>query len=148
MWDNSVREDYQCYGRFAAIAELDADHVYVQDDDLIVARAAELLDSYDGEAIVANKPPAEEWRFLGCGAVFPARFASCFSSYTSRFGFDSDFCRVADVVFAYTHPYRSVWLGYRDLPWQTADNRMYKQPDHYLVRERARERTLALTKEA
>lgn len=141
IWDNSQREDLQCYGRFAGIAEAKHDHVYVQDDDLIIDALA-LLAHYDGESIVANKPPEEEWRFIGGGAFFPKALPD-FSAYVGNYGRDDDFFRVADVVFAYSHPYRSVCIGYELLlPWHDADNRMYKQPNHYEVRERARARSL------
>lgn len=142
IWNNSLREDLQCYGRFAGIEEAKNDHIYVQDDDLIIDALA-LLAHYDGESIVANKPPEEEWRFIGGGAFFQKALPD-FSAYLSRYGgMDSDFCRCADVVFAYSHPYRSVWVGYRELlAHHDAPNRMYKQPNHYEVRERARARSL------
>lgn len=141
VWDNSLREDFQCFGRFAGIAEAKNEHVYVQDDDLIIDALA-LLTHYDGEGIVANKPPDETWRFIGGGAFFH-RDLPDFSRYLDDYGSDEDFHRVADVVFAYTHPYRSVWVGYeRLLPWHDAPNRMYLQPNHYEVRERARARSL------
>ena len=143
VWNNAEREDLACYGRFAAIAEAKHDLIYVQDDDLMVPLPALLKAWDDDRGILANKPPAEEWRFLGCGALFHRDLAN-FDRYLSRHSADKDFHRAADVVFAYQHPYRSVWLGYCDFPWQTADNRMYRQPDHYLVRERVRARTLAL----
>lgn len=143
VWDNSKREkDLACYGRFAAIAEAKHDIIYVQDDDLMVPIPA-LVKAYDGYGIVANKPVAEEWRFLGCGALFHRDLAN-FDEYLSRYDENMEFYRTADVVFAYQHPYRSVWLGYCDFPWQTADNRMYKQGDHYTERRRTRDRTIDL----
>lgn len=142
VWDNSQREDLQCYGRFAGIAEAKHEHIYVQDDDLIIDALA-LLEHYDGEGIVANKPPEEEWRFIGGGAFF-SRTLPDFRRYLEAHGDDmADFHRVADVVFSYSHDYRSVWVGYTTLlPWHDAPNRMYKQPNHYEVRERARARSL------
>lgn len=139
VWDNSQRENLSCYGRFAGIEEARNDVIYVQDDDVIVP-AETLLGYYSGEGVVANKPVGEEWRFLGVGAFFHRSLADCFQPYLDRYGFTPDFCRVADVVFAYQHLYRTAWVGYEELPWSRADNRMYKQPDHYLVRERARDR--------
>jgi len=147
VWDNSQRQDLSCYGRFAAIAEAKHDYVYVQDDDLL-APAAEIVERYDPErdrwGIVANNRPDEGWPLLGIGSVFHRSLADCFGEYIEFFGFDADFCRIADVVFGYIHPYRKIWLGYTDLPWQTAPNRMYLQPDHYHVRDLARARTLYL----
>ena len=147
VWDNEVRENLSCYGRYAAIAEARNPFIFHQDDDLI-APIPELLAEYDPVAdrdtIVANNRADEEWLLTAMGTIFHRDLADCFASYIDRYGFDADFCRVSDVVFAYQHPYRRVVLGYRDLPWQTSPNRMYHQPDHYIVRERARARTLAL----
>jgi hypothetical protein len=143
VWNNKERdEDLACYGRFAAIAEAKHDIIYVQDDDLMVPIPA-LVKAYDGVGIVANKPVEEEWRFLGCGALFHRDLAN-FDQYLALYPEDPEFHRTADVAFAYQHPYRSVWLGYLDFPWQTAENRMYKQTDHYIERRRTRARTLEL----
>lgn len=146
VWDNSQRpEDFQCYGRFAGIAETTRPHVYVQDDDVVVPVEA-LLQAYGPACghVLANKKPDEEWRFLGIGALFPREMADCFGPYAALYGMDRDFYRAADVVFAYQHPYESVWIGYEELEWSRAPNRMYLQPGHYEVRERLRARTLAL----
>jgi hypothetical protein len=145
VWNNGEREDLSCYGRFAGIQKAKNDLIYVQDDDILVPIPA-LLKAFDPatDAVFANKPPLEEWRFLGIGALFHRSLADCFTEYTDLYGADPDFNRVADVVFAYQHPYRSEWFGYCEFEWSRADNRMYKQGDHYLVRERARDRTLAL----
>ena len=143
VWDNSEREDLSCYGRFAAVAEAKHDVIYTQDDDLMVPIPA-LLKAWDGRpGILANKPPEEEWRFLGCGSLFRRELVN-FDRYHAAYPADDEFHRTADVAFAYQHPYRSVWLGYLDFPWQTAPNRMYRQKGHYTVRQRTRERTLLL----
>jgi len=148
VWDNSQREDLSCYGRFAAIAEARNELIYVQDDDILVP-ANYLVKCWEGKReILANKKPEEEWRFLGIGAIFPRDFTSVFQNYTDRFGGGADFHRVSDVVFAYQHPYRSVWIGYGELEWSRAANRMYHQPDHYDVRITARDRVMALGPQA
>jgi hypothetical protein len=150
VWDNSQRpEDFQCYGRFAGIAETTRPFIYVQDDDIVVPVQA-LLDAYEPAkgSILANKKPDEEWRFLGVGSLFPRELADCFGPYAALYGMDQDFYRAADVVFAYQHGYESVWVGYEELEWSRAPNRMYLQPGHYEVRERLRARTLALPSSA
>lgn len=152
VWNNRDRgQDLQCYGRFAAVAECANDWIYTQDDDLVAPVSgllAEVDPDTDRGQVVANNRADEEWRLLGIGSVFHRSLVEgCFDAYTSRHGFDTDFCRVADVVFAYQHPYRRVVLGYRDLPWgfHTAENpRMYGAADHVAVRERARARTINL----
>lgn len=147
LWDNSQRDDLSCYGRYAGIAEARHKIIYHQDDDLI-APVGEILSDYrprrDRWAIVANNRHDEEWQLTAMGTIFHRSLADCFRRYIALYGEDADFHRVSDVVFAYQHPYRRLHLGYEDLPWQTAPDRMYHQPDHYEVRIRARLRTLAL----
>lgn len=146
VWNNTERENLSCYGRFAGIAEAKHDLIYVQDDDVLVPIPA-IVRAFDPETdgVFANKPAAEEWRFLGLGALFHRDLiADCFTRYIDLYGFDADFCRVSDVIFAYQHPYRSEPFGYAELEWSRYANRMYHNGDHMIVRERARERTLAL----
>ncbi len=149
VWDNSSRPiDLSCYGRYEGIKEAKNEWVFHQDDDLL-APVAELLDAYDPvedcRTIVANDNPDEEWRLTSRGIVFHRSLADCFDSYTALYGFDADFCRVSDVVFAYQHDYRRVTFGYKDLPnASTFGSSMYLDHDHYEVRERARKRTLEL----
>ena len=148
LWDNAERPvDLSCYGRYAAISEAKHDWIYHQDDDL-VAPVAELFARVDRvkdrHALVSNNRIDEEWPLTAIGTVFHRDLADCFDTYIGHYGFDEDFCRVADVVFAYQHPYRRVVLGYTDLPWQTAPNSMYLQEGHMHVRIRARARTFAL----
>lgn len=148
VWDNSEREhDLSCYGRYAAVPEARKEWIYHQDDDLI-APVAEILAEVDPVAdrhtIVANNREEETWRLTGIGSVFHRSLADCFERYVSVWGNGADFHRICDVVFAYQHPYRKVVLGYRDLPWGTAPDRMYHQDGHMAVREQARSRVLAL----
>lgn len=150
VYDNDTRPiDYSCFGRYEAICEARHDWIYLQDDDLIVP-VADILAAVDPErdrwTIVANNRPDEGWPLIGIGAVFHRSLADCFLPYVDEYGADADFCRVADVVFGYSNAYRRVWVGYENLPWQTAPNRMHFQPHHYAVRERARLRTLELMK--
>lgn len=144
VWDNSVEEDLSCYGRFAAISRARNELIYVQDDDVLVPADYLVGLWHDGHHILANKKPEEEWRFLGIGAIFHRDFVDVFDRYLERWPDRQDFHRVADVVFAYQLPYRSVWLGYGELEWSRAANRMYHQPDHYEVRIRARDRVMSL----
>lgn len=149
VWDNSERENLSCYGRYEGIDEAKHDWIYHQDDDL-VAPVADILACVDPKrdrwTIVANNRPDEGWPLTAMGVVFHRSLAECFDEYHQEWGaadFD-DFCRVSDVVFAYMNAYRRIWVGYADLPWQTAPDRMHLQRDHYIVRERARLRTLEI----
>lgn len=149
IWDNAKRDrDLSCYGRYEAIKEARNPVIFHQDDDLTVPIAA-LLAEYDPvadrDAIVCNNRAEEEWLLTAMGALFHRDLGDCFSRYIELYGFDADFCRVSDVIFAYQHPYRRVVLGYEDLPWHSqVGSSMYLEHDHYYVRERALARTRAL----
>lgn len=146
VWDNSKREqDLKCYGRFAGVADAKNEWIYVQDDDALVPTAGLLRRFNPAEpGVFANKPQSEGWRFLGLGAFFHRETVHCFDRYLELYGFDDDFLRVADIVYAYQQPYQAVDLGYAELEWSRYANRMYRSFDHMAVRERARARTLAL----
>lgn len=147
-WNNAERENVRCYGRYLGIAEAKNDYIVHQDDDL-VSPVAELLRCYDPvrdrHAIVSNNRVDEEWPLTAIGSIFHRDLADCFGPYIDRWGEDADFHRVCDVVFAYTHPYRRVCLGYRDLAWASVQGAsMYLEAGHMETRIRARIRTLAL----
>lgn len=144
VWDNSQREDLQCYGRFAGIEEAKHDTIYVQDDDILVPIPALLREYQPGEGILANRKPDETYRFLGIGALFHRDAVDVFDRYLDKHPKNPDFGRTADVIFAELNPYRSVWLGYAELEWSRYENRMYKQPGHYESRDAAINRARAL----
>ena len=148
-WDNSKSENLSCYGRYEGIKEARNDWIYHQDDDLVapVAQILEAVDPIaDRESIVANNRADEPWLLTAMGVVFHRSLAeSSFSAYVDLYGFDDDFCRVSDVIFAYQWSYRRIVLPYRDLAWAATDDRMHLQPDHYFVRERALARVRELT---
>lgn len=148
VWNNAERDrDLSCYGRYAGIVDARNLYVFHQDDDLI-APVGEILACYDpvkdDRVIVANNRPDESWPLTAMGTLFRRDLADCFQPYIDAYGEDDDFYRVSDVVFAYMNAYRRITVGYRDLPWAATPERMHLQPDHYVVRERARDRTLAL----
>jgi len=148
VWDNSQRPaDLACYGRYAGIAEAKNDVIFHQDDDLI-APVAQMLEEYDPVAdrdtIVANNRADEEWLLTGIGTLFHRDLADCFDEYISLYGFDAEFCRVSDVVFAYQHPYRRVVMPYTDLAWAATPDRMHLQPNHYSERGVAKLRAISL----
>jgi hypothetical protein len=148
VWDNSQRPyDAMCYGRYAAVDEAKNDFIYIQDDDLVVP-VEKILAAYrvreDRHVCMSNNRPDEGWPLNGIGSVFHRDLANCFQPYIAYYGETRDFYRISDVVFGYSNAYRKIWVGYRNLPWQTAPDRMHLQYDHYEVRDRARMRTLAL----
>lgn len=148
-WDNSKRDrDLSCYGRYAGVADAKHQWIFHQDDDL-VAPVAEVIAAVDPVKdrwrLVSNNRADEEWLLTGIGTVFHRSLLSCFDRYLELYGDDfADFCRVSDVVFAYQWPYRRISLGYYDLPWGTAPDRMYHQPGHMETRQLALTRVTPL----
>ncbi len=149
IWNNAERQrDMSCYGRYLAIGEAKNEYIFHQDDDL-VSPAGELLKHYDPvrdrHSILMNNRIDEEWPLTAIGALFHRDLADCFDEYVAEYGFDDDFCRVCDVVFAYQHPIRRLVLGYRDLPWASDPaSSMYLEDGHMHVRIRARQRIFDL----
>lgn len=139
VWNNATRPfDAKVYGRYLALPECQHDLVYVQDDDCLPHEPQSLtLDT-------ANLPRdrhGDRYAMVGWGAVFhrdaPAR---AFARYLREYPLDDLFLRTCDVIFATLHPFEPLDLGYDNLPWATARNRMYRHPDHYLERDIANSR--------
>jgi hypothetical protein len=140
VWDNSKLTDLKVFGRYGAILGARHDLIYVQDDDAICP-ATEIVGAYRGDGLLVNVPPGEH-PFVGWGAVFPRRLPFvCFDRYLAQYPCDNLFLRWPDVLFAHSAGWERVDFGHEDLPWATAEDRMYRQPEHYgeqrLMRGRA-----------
>ena len=152
--------DLAVYGRYAAIEHARGDLIYVQDDDMLHKPEGiqEIVDQwYETEAInqaehvedpldfvVCNMPANfrhsfyQEHALVGFGACFhrslpEEAFASFWTGVT--FGtipaVDTDtFNRTCDIVFTALTPRVLVDVPYEDMPWASADNRMWKQSTH------------------
>lgn len=157
--------DMSVYGRYAAIEHTDAELIYVQDDDCVVSDPQAIVDAwidavnYDGVddrvvdpryLVVCNMPPEfrhdfyEDHALVGFGACFhrdapEEAFASFWTAVTlggiRPVGTDF-FERTCDIVFTGLTPRVLVDVPRTDLPWQAADNRMWKQPTHMEERKR------------
>ncbi len=150
VWDNAVSADRGCYGRFAAVEYAKNEWIYVQDDDLLVPIPALVKEHRrhrlaNQEGVVANVRTEEEYRFLGCGAIFHRDWvAAAFKRYWDAYGYTDDNRLDCDTIFLYQNPYLRHWLGYLDFPWQTAPNSLYLQPGRYEQRDAVRARCAAL----
>lgn len=144
IWDNSVREDMGVWGRYCAIDECKHRYIYTQDDDSIVPVLG-ILSEYEGNGLMINVPADEERPWLAWGALFPREMpANFFRFYLEQHPLDEQFKRWCDVIFGELCFPKRVDLGHEDLPWATADNRMYKMADHYTSQAEVRERCLSL----
>lgn len=154
VWDNSERENLSVYGRYAAIDEAKHEVIYVQDDDCLHRPEGiiEICQSLEAGKIVCNMPANfrhsfyQEHALVGFGAAFlryaPEQafqhftnkwlfnHADEFSSLEEHAQFTSFFRRTCDIVFTGLTPYSMVDVLYEDMPWASADNRMWRQPTH------------------
>lgn len=138
VYDNSDREDFKVYGHFKALEELDCEYVYMQDDDAICP-AAYLLGAWtpdDTDRVLLNEADGET-PWISWGGIF-RRDLPDFTPYTDAFGVDDDLLLWCDLVFTMLHPWRNVELGRQSLPHAYADNRMWRNPEHYAEQARVR----------
>lgn len=144
------QQDVSVYGRYAAIPHALGDLIYVQDDDCLLPREsieAIIWQSDSGSAeyggLVCNMPANfrhsfyQEHALVGFGACFHRNLPE--KAFSRFFGSDTGnlitrdllhYYRTCDIVFTGLTPYTLVDVPYEDLPWATADNRMWKQPTH------------------
>jgi hypothetical protein len=145
LWDNSKREvDLKVFGRFAAGFETKARVVYTQDDDCIVDVERLLAEWREDDRLLVNVPPNEK-PWVAWGALYRRnlpRFA--FARYCDRYLMDADYFRWPDVIFSSLTPWRAVDHGHVNMPWATAPDRMYWQPDHFTGQAEMEQRCLAL----
>lgn len=148
-------DDFAVYGRYAAIAYATNDLIYVQDDDCVLADPRQIVDEYEEGYVVCNMPANfrarhfyDEHSLVGFGACFhrdaPARAFDRFRSLAWGQGpEDSEWLRrTCDIVFTALTPRVLVDVPYDDMPWASADNRMWKQPTHQEERSRMLELVL------
>lgn len=136
LWDNSKREDLGVYGRYAAITLTDADLIYVQDDDCVLTEEGiwDLHNFCGPDRIVANMPPRFRPHYpdsclVGFGAVFPRELP--FRAFERLDKTPTLFPWTCDVYFTALAEQRMYLdLDYRDQPWASDPDRMWKQKNH------------------
>jgi hypothetical protein len=136
VYDNSMEiHDLKVAGRYEAIQRAMTDVVYVQDDDCVLPPESlkALAAAYEPGMLTANMPEPFQAHYsdsslVGFGAIFDRSLP--FDVF-ERYGPFDNFHRVCDVFFT-TLVARTKWVDvpYRNLPWATADDRMYRQSDH------------------
>ncbi len=145
VWDNSKRDDLGVYGRYAAIELTDAELIFVQDDDCVLEPAA--FDTLQDQSefwptgLHSNMPDRFRQHYpdsclVGFGAIFhralPKRAFDRMPSMPLLFNL------TCDVYFtSLTQPRFLLDLPYRDQPWASDPDRMWKQPNHVGDRAKA-----------
>lgn len=116
IWDNSVRPDWKCAGRYmAATLAHNADAVYWQDDDVIVPRSTQemLVEAFveSTAPIVANwghgeNPDGYEDLPLVCGGAIadPAEAWDAIFRYAAHHPLDQAFMYEADFAVGVLYP--------------------------------------------
>lgn len=113
VWDNSVREDWKCAGRYKAAELADTEIVYFQDDDVLVPEhtQVELLEAYEPGVCIANwghgeNPDGYDDLPLVCGgAVMDRRLcADAIERYATHWPLDDAFRYEADFVVGALYP--------------------------------------------
>ncbi len=142
VWDNSDRDrDLRVYGRYAALAEVETEYVYTQDDDAICP-AQLIADAFnpvtDRDRIVLNERDGETPWVAG-GAIFHRDLpAAALERFIARYGMGDDVLWWADVIVAALTQWRNEWFGCESLDWHNDPNRMFMQPTHYTEQARVR----------
>jgi hypothetical protein len=137
LWDGS-RDGPEAYGmfvRYLAITEASTEVVYVQDDDCIFERHAELVEAYRPGVIVStyghgdNADGLDDFVLMHGGAIFDRELVRpAFERYLNHFPRDDAFYRYADLVFGGLTPFEHVELEFTiDYSIATRPNRMANQ---------------------
>lgn len=142
IWNNAEREqDLKVYGHFAALAEVETEYVVMQDDDA-VCPLAELHAAWDeslhADRILLNEADGET-PWISWGAIFHRDLpAKAIDRFVAEYGMSDDVLLWCDLIFSQFTPWTNVNLGWRNLPWSRAANRMVMKPTHYDEQARIR----------
>lgn len=139
VWDNSVREDWKCAGRYAATKLAKSRAVYYQDDDVIVPRSTqrELLDSYKPGVMTAvwghgTNPDGYEDLPLVCGGAIVDRELpwKALNRYLEHYRDDDGFRYEADFIAGVLYEeFQHLWLSFEiDLAIAQHPSRLCNQP--------------------
>lgn len=150
VWNNRLRDnDFKVYGYFSALAEVDTPYVMTQADDAIIP-AQELLDAWtpdDADRILLNVADGDT-PWISFGGLFRTDLPwPAISRYLDRYHdgqLNDEVLLWCEVVFCELTAWRNVDLGKRDLPWCSAPNRMWMQPNHYSDQAAVRAKCLEL----
>lgn len=136
IWDNSKREDFKTYGRYAAVAEARNDVIYFQDDDIVFRYHDDLLAAYEPGVICANMSPGwvaehdyADSVMVGMGAILDRTIPDVpLARYEKVYGRDEIFFYYPEAIVSIQSTIKRVDLPAEILPWGFDGNRMFAQP--------------------
>ena len=129
------------YGRYTGAKIARCPVILTQDDDC-VPNLRPLLDAYKPGIIVNIMAPANangyvgQETLVGYGAIFDRSLVAVLNGWTH----DTTFKRECDRVFTSLNRHETLLMPTHSLPWATAPNRLYKQPEHGNSGEAIRQR--------
>lgn len=153
------------YGRYLATAYATNELIYTQDDDCIVKNVPELYERFMSNkpgitAGLADKPGSRHyeveahktpWIALGWGAFFLKSSVGVLDKWKSKYGEDELLIRKADRIFTVLctphDPIRSnhdILKGPNGVPSERDENALWRQKDHYQLRDTAVKKALSL----
>lgn len=138
VYDNSKRPDLRVFGRYALLESIDADLVYVQDDDCLTDPRAIIAAAKPG-AITCNMPMEfrpfyqDDIALVGFGAVFEPRVAlAAIAEYDKMFPRDDLFLGECDRVVTGLSPLNLIDVPKENMDYASGAGRMWLRPDHHL----------------
>lgn len=156
VYDNSKQLDLGPFGQFfAAVKLVRSELCFFIDDDAVIANPHQVVDQWEPGKIVCNMTPAHQAnyidapdRLMGFGSCFETKLISpTFDRYLQRFPVDITLMREPGRLFTGLNPTKVVDVPFESLPYATAENRLYKQPDHTKHRDIMRERVISMKAE-
>lgn len=137
VWDNSVRDDWKCAGRYKALLEAKNEVIYFQDDDVIFRHHTRLLEAYEHGRITAiwahgQTPDGyDDLALVGAGALVSRSLPwRALNRYLDHWPDDDGFRYEADFIVGALTPFKHLVLPFEirevayngrrlaDEPWQ------------------------------
>ena len=151
---NKPDDNKKCYKRWLAAMRAKNNIVYVQDDDCIIENIQEIYDSYDGTRMAIGtkgthltKCMQEGIGLVGWGTILNKRWIDL-KPYLDRHGEDEILIRDADRIVTYAigvkRPHNYVISTVTDFESASGDMAMYRQPEHWEIKNKALERAKEL----
>lgn len=154
IWDNSKLLNFGPFGQYVAATTANcSDIVFFQDDDC-VTDPGEICQHWEVGKIVCNMPQEHQANYrdqpdklMGFGSVFSrSLIRPTFERYNKLFPVDPVNYREPGRIFTSLNQARIkvVDVPVQNLPWATAEDRLYRQPVHLEMARVARQRALAV----
>lgn len=155
IWDNLRRAwDYGPYGAYMAVKEAQNPLIYFQDDDCVVSSPEALLHSWQPNHIVCNMAPEFQQAYarkpdvlIGFGSVFPKSLVQpTFARYFTHYKLDAVTMREPNRIFTALNRKNiiTVHVPVRNMPYASDPTRLWKQPDHGIMRDESYRRVVEL----